>query len=118
MATKDDGYWFTTDTGVHVHANSGESKEEALKRKFGDDYPEYERESNEIRRVDRLWESHTENKFGPSPANPKNWDYSKQITQGTKYEPARFEEYREKSVSAYTDYKDVRNKTLDRKSVV
>lgn len=32
---KDNGYWFTTDTGVHIHVEPGETKEQAMKRKFG-----------------------------------------------------------------------------------
>ena len=27
---KDNGYWFTTDTGAHVHVKEGQSKEEAI----------------------------------------------------------------------------------------
>ena len=32
---EDKGYWFTTETGVHIHVEPGETKEQALHRKFG-----------------------------------------------------------------------------------
>jgi hypothetical protein len=35
LAAKDEGYWFTTDTGQHIHVNPGESKKEAIDRHFG-----------------------------------------------------------------------------------
>ena len=35
MEEKDNGYWFTTENGVHIHANEGESPEEATNKFFG-----------------------------------------------------------------------------------
>ena len=35
MAEKESGYWFTTETGVHVHVQDGETPEQAVNRYFG-----------------------------------------------------------------------------------
>lgn len=32
---EDKGYWFTTETGVHIHVEPGQSKKEAMEKKFG-----------------------------------------------------------------------------------
>lgn len=34
MAEKESGYWFTTETGVHVHVGDGETPEQAINRRF------------------------------------------------------------------------------------
>ena len=35
MGEKDSGYWFTTENGVHIHVNEGETPEEATNKFFG-----------------------------------------------------------------------------------
>lgn len=35
MGEKDSGYWFTTESGVHIHVNEGETPEEATNKFFG-----------------------------------------------------------------------------------
>lgn len=35
MAEKENGYWFTTETGAHVHVEDGETPNEAINRYFG-----------------------------------------------------------------------------------
>lgn len=34
MANEEKGYWFSTENGTHIHAEEGESKESAMKKKF------------------------------------------------------------------------------------
>lgn len=34
MAKEEKGYWFSTENGTHIHAEEGESKESAMKKKF------------------------------------------------------------------------------------
>ena len=36
MAEKESGYWFTTETGVHIHVEEGETPEQAINRRFGE----------------------------------------------------------------------------------
>lgn len=61
---EDKGYWFTTEKGAHVYVEPGESKEDALRRRFGRVNGKYEVNN---------WGSRADGRFGKL-SNFHNYD--------------------------------------------